>query len=356
MNSGGCIVKIELGITSFGDNGDIHTESSVLPAIPDHERIRNIVEEIKLADELGLDIYGLGEHHRTDYAVSDPVTILAAAAPMTNHIKLSSAVTVLSSDDPVRVYQRFATLDALSNGRAEIMAGRGSFIESFPLFGYDLNDYELLYEEKLDLLMNVNRNKFVNWEGTTRAPIEQKVVMPRAMQETLPIHIATGGTPESSVRAGALGLPITYAIIGGNPGRFKYNVEVYKASLKANGFNADDAFISTHSWGYIAETDEQAAREYFPSTKAVHDVLGKERGWGTYTEAAFMNEIHNGALYVGSPETVAQKIINTVETLGLNRFMIHLPVGSMPHDKTMNAIRLYGEQVKPIVDVYFQNK
>ena len=349
-------MKIELGLTSFGDNGSIHTMEGRLPAIPADERIRNLVEEIQLADQLGLDIYGLGEHHRKDFAVSDPVTVLAAAASLTKSIRLSSAVTVLSSDDPVRVYQRFATLDAISNGRAEIMAGRGSFIESFPLFGYDLNDYNELFDEKLALLLEINKNEIVNWQGHHRPSIDNKIVMPRAVQKELPIHIATGGTPESSARAGMLGLPITYAIIGGNPERFKYNVDVYRHALNASGFDADQAFISTHSWGYVAATDEEAFDAYYPSTKASHDRLARERGWPMYSEAQFMNEIEHGALYVGSPERVAQKIIKTVEALSLNRFMLHLPVGSMKHELTMNSIRLYGEQVKPIVDEYFKDK
>lgn len=349
-------MKVELGLTSFGDNSDIYTPAGILPKIPAAERMRNIVEEIKLAEEVALDIYGLGEHHRKDFAVSDPVTVLAAAATQTRHIKLSSAVTVLSSDDPVRVYQRFATLDALSNGRAEIMAGRGSFIESFPLFGYDLNDYNLLYEEKLDLLMNINKNEIVNWSGKTRAPINGLGVYPRAVQKEIPIHLATGGTPESSARAGILGLPITYAIIGGNPARFRYNVEIYKAAAREHGHDLSKLVIANHSWGYIADTDEQAFKAYYPSMAASHAVIAKERGWGAYTMENYMTEIEHGSLYVGGPERVAQKIINTMETLGLSRFMIHLPMGSMPHEQVMHAIKLYGKKVKPIVDAHFENK
>lgn len=349
-------MKVELGLTSFGDNSEIHTPEGIMPKISAAERMRNIVEEIKLAEEVGLDIYGLGEHHRKDFAVSDPVTVLAAAAMQTQHIKLSSAVTVLSSDDPVRVYQRFATLDALSNGRAEIMAGRGSFIESFPLFGYDLNDYDLLYEEKLDLLMNINKNEIVNWSGQTRPSINDLGVYPRAVQEEILIHLATGGTPESSARAGMLGLPITYAIIGGNPARFRYNVEIYKAAAKEYGHDLSKLVIANHSWGYIADTDEQAFKDYYPAMAASHAVIAKERGWGTYTMENYMTEIEHGSLYVGSPERVAKKLINTIETLGLTRFMIHLPMGSMPHEQVMHAIKLYGEKVKPIVDAYFKNK
>ncbi|TDL98706.1 LLM class flavin-dependent oxidoreductase [Macrococcus brunensis] len=349
-------MKIELGLTSFGDNSDIYTEEGVIPKISAAERMRNIVEEIRLADEVGLDVYGLGEHHRPDYAVSDPVTVLAAAAMQTERIRLSSAVTVLSSDDPVRVYQRFATLDALSGGRAEIMAGRGSFTESFPLFGYTLDDYDLLYQEKLDLLLQINHHEKVTWNGQTRTAIYDRGVYPRAVQDKLPIYLATGGSPESSVRAGHLGLPITYAIIGGNPGRFRYNVEVYKAAAREAGHDLSQLFIANHSWGYIADTDEQAFKEYYPSTEASHNVLAKERHWAPYNETAYISEIEHGSLYVGSPERVARKIISTVETLGLNRFMVHLPMGSMEHDKIMYAIKLYGEKVKPIVDDHFKDK
>ncbi|QLK86661.1 LLM class flavin-dependent oxidoreductase [Staphylococcus sp. 17KM0847] len=350
-------MKVELGLTSFGDNQEIYTENGQFPALSNAERIRDIVEEIKLADQVGLDVYGLGEHHRPDYAVSDPGTVLAAAATMTHHIKLSSAVTVLSSDDPVRVYQQFATLDGLSKGRAEIMAGRGSFIESFPLFGYDLNHYQQLFDEKLDLLMTINRNEVVHWEGQLRPSINGLGVYPRAVQDELPIWLATGGTPESSIRAGQLGLPIVYAIIGGNPKRFARNVAMYRAAAESQGYDGKALQVATHSWGYIAETDEQAQRAFYRPTEQHHNVLAKERGWPSFTIEHYQREISsNGALYVGSPETVAQKIIDTVEALGITRFMLHLPIGSMPHERIMNSIRLLGEQVKPIVDKYFEDK
>lgn len=349
-------MKIELGLTSFADNHEIYTEEGSSPALSNAERIRHIVEEIQVADEVGLDVYGLGEHHRPDYAVSSPATVLAAAAGTTKNIKLSSAVTVLSSDDPVRVYQQFSTVDAISNGRAEIMAGRGSFIESFPLFGYDLNNYEQLFDEKLQLLMDINKNEIVHWGGSMRPKIDGLGVYPRADKE-IPIWLATGGTPESSLKAGALGLPITYAIIGGNPKRFARNVAMYKAIAESNGFNADDLQVASHSWGYVADTDEQAQAEYMPATEAHHNIIAKERGWPPFTLEHFQREIGpNGAMYVGSPETVAQKIIDTVEALGLTRFMLHLPIGSIPHERTLRSIRLFGEKVKPIVDQYFENK
>nr|AAB94650.1 N5,N10-methylenetetrahydromethanopterin reductase homolog [Staphylococcus carnosus] len=301
-------------------------------------------------------MYGLGEHHRSDYAVSDPVTVLAAAASLTQRIKLSSAVTVLSSDDPVCVYERFATLDAVSNGRAEIMVGRGSFIESFPLFGYDLDDYDRLFVEKLELLKEINQHEVVTWEGTMRPAIKGLGVYPRAVQDEIPIWLATGGTPESSIRAAEFGLPITYAIIGGNPKRFKRNIAIYRAVAESRGYDLADMPVAVHSWGYIADTDEQAQREFYEPTKVHHEIIAKERNWPPYTEAHFQREISDeGAMFVGSPETVARKMIKVIEELGLNRFMLHIPVGSMPHERIMKAIKLYGKRVKPIIEDYFNN-
>lgn len=349
-------MKIEIGMTSFADTNDIHTESGVEEKLSADKRIRHIVEEITLADEVGLDVYGLGEHHRSDYAVSDPVTVLAAAASLTQRIKLSSAVTVLSSDDPVRVYERFATLDAVSNGRAEIMVGRGSFIESFPLFGYNLDDYDRLFVEKLELLKEINQYEVVTWEGTLRPAIKGLGVYPRAVQEEIPIWLATGGTPESSIRAAEYGLPITYAIIGGNPKRFKRNIAIYRAVAESRGYNLTDMPVAVHSWGYIADTDEQAQREFYEPTKVHHEIIAKERNWPPYTKAHFQREISDeGAMFVGSPETVAQKMIKVIEELEINRFMLHMPVGSMPHERIMKAIKLYGKRVKPIIEDYFNN-
>lgn len=349
-------MKIEIGMTSFADTNDIHTESGVKEKLSADERIRHIVEEITLADEVGLDVYGLGEHHRSDYAVSDPVTVLAAAAYLTQRIKLSSAVTVLSSDDPVRVYERFATLDAVSNGRAEIMVGRGSFIESFPLFGYNLDDYDRLFVEKLELLKEINQHEVVTWEGSLRPAINGLGVYPRAVQEEIPIWLATGGTPESSIRAAEYGLPITYAIIGGNPKRFKRNIAIYRAVAESRGYNLTDMPVAVHSWGYIADTDEQAQREFYEPTKVHHEIIAKERNWPPYTKAHFQREISDeGAMFVGSPETVAQKMIKVIEELEINRFMLHMPVGSMPHERIMKAIKLYGKRVKPIIEDYFNN-
>lgn len=349
-------MKLEIGMTSFADTNEIHTENGAQEKLSADQRIRNIVEEIQLADEVGLDIYGLGEHHRSDYAVSDPVTVLAAAASLTQRIRLSSAVTVLSSDDSVRVYQRFATLDAVSNGRAEIMVGRGSFIESFPLFGYDLDDYDKLFVEKLELLKQINQHEIVSWQGSLRPAIDERGVYPRAVQKEIPIWLATGGTPESSIRAAEFGLPITYAIIGGNPRRFKRNIAMYRAVAESRGFNLTDMPVAVHSWGYIADTDEQAQQEFYTPTKIHHEIIAKERNWPPYTEEHFQREISDqGAMFVGSPETVARKMIDVIETLGINRFMLHIPVGSMPHERVMKAIKLYGKRVKPIVEDYFNN-
>ena len=350
-------MKLEIGMTSFADNTEIHTENGVQEKISAAQRIRDIVEEIQLADEVGLDFYGLGEHHRSDYAVSDPVSVLAAAAPLTKHIKLSTAVTVLSSDDPVRVYERFATLDALSNGRAEIMAGRGSFIESFPLFGYNLDDYDQLFVEKLELLKRINQHEIVKWEGGLRPAIDNLGVYPRAVQKEIPIWLATGGTPESSMRAAEFGLPIMYAIIGGNPRRFKRNIAIYRAVAENRGYSREQMPVATNSWGYIADTDEEAQKEFYVSTKVAHDIIAKERNWPKYDEAHFQREISDeGAMFVGSPETVAKKMIGVMEELDIDRFTLHIPLGSMPRDRVMNAIRLYGERVKPIVEEYFNNK
>lgn len=350
-------MKLEIGMTSFADNTDIYTENGKQEKVTADERIREIVEEIQLADEVGLDVYGLGEHHRSDYAVSDPVTVLAAAATTTKHIKLSSAVTVLSSDDPVRVYERFATLDAVSNGRAEIMVGRGSFIESFPLFGYNLDDYDQLFIEKLELLKQINQHEIVSWEGGLRPAINQLGVYPRAVQKEIPIWLATGGTPESSIRAAEFGLPVTYAIIGGNPKRFKRNIAMYRAVAESRGYDSDEMPVAVHSWGYIADTDEEALKEYYPPSKVSHDIIARERNWPPFDEAHFMREVGpEGAMFVGSPETVAKKMISVIEELNIDRFMIHLPVGSMPHERVMKAIKLYGSRVKPIVEEYFNNK
>ncbi|RLL43715.1 LLM class flavin-dependent oxidoreductase [Oceanobacillus piezotolerans] len=339
---------MELGITTFVETTpDVHTGKVISHA----ERIREVVEEIVLADEVGLDVFGVGEHHRKDYAASAPAIILAAAASQTKQIRLTSAVTVLSSADPVRVFQDFATVDAISNGRAEIMAGRGSFIESFPLFGYDLNDYNDLFDEKLDLLLNICQNEIVSWSGGKHRPaIQNRGVYPRPVQETLPVWIASGGTPESVARAGLLGLPLVLAIIGGSPLQFAPLVKLYKRAAERNGHDPSKLTVASHSHGFVAETTEIAAEKFFPPTQQAMNVLGKERGWGPYTRTTFdQARSLEGALYVGDVETVAEKIIFLRKNVGITRFMLHVPVGSMPHADVMKAIELLGKEVAPMV-------
>ncbi|MBB6633297.1 Atu2307/SP_0267 family LLM class monooxygenase [Cohnella thailandensis] len=335
---------MELGITTF-----LHTKpehGGVSPA----ERLRQAIEEIRLADQVGLDVYAIGEHHRIDYASSSPAVILAAAAPATKRIRLSSAVTVLSSDDPVRVYQDFATLDCLSEGRAEIMAGRGSFVESFPLFGYDLNDYEELYEEKLELLLKVRTTEKVTWGGGHRPAIHNMGVYPRALQEPLPVWIGTGGSPESAVRAGTLGLPVIFSIIGGMPERFAPLVKLYKEAAKRAGHDPDMLQIATHSHGFIADSFETAAERYFPVMAGQMNQIGRERGWPPYTRDTFHAacDLH-GALYVGDPEYVAEKILLAQKNLSLTRFLMYVDFSSLPHRELLRTIELLGTKVAPIV-------
>ena len=339
--------EMELGITTFVETTpDVKTGHVISHA----ERLRQVVEEIKLADEVGLDVYGVGEHHRADYAASSPTVVLAAASTQTNRIKLTSAVTVLSSADPVRVYEEFATLDGLSNGRAEIMAGRGSFVESFPLFGYDLADYNELFDEKLQLLLNIQQNEFVTHEGKFRPSIQNRAIYPRPVQKEIPIWIASGGTPSSSVRAGQLGLPLTIAILGGNPLAFSRVIDLYRQTGLQAGHNESKLKVAINSHGYIARTKEEAVEKFFPSTQAVMNKLGRERGWPPYTMESFeYANSFDGAVYAGDPETIAQKILLLHEHLGIDRFFLQTPVGTMPHEDVLQSIRLFGEEVAPIV-------
>ncbi|PEJ59185.1 LLM class flavin-dependent oxidoreductase [Bacillus sp. AFS002410] len=338
---------MEIGISTFVETTpDVKTGETISHA----ERLREVVEEIILADQVGLDVFGVGEHHRNDYAASSPAIVLAAAASQTKRIRLTSAVTVLSSADPVRVFQDFATLDGISNGRAEIMAGRGSFIESFPLFGYNLNDYDELFEEKLDLLLTLQKSEFVTWSGKHRPSINNIGVYPRPVQDPLPIWIGSGGNSESVVRAGLLGLPLVLAIIGGRPVQFAPLVELYKKAAAHAGHDLNKLQIASHSHGFIAEDRITAADKFFPSTQQAMNKLGKERGWGLYDRSAFdAARSLEGALYVGDPEFVAQKIIYLRKNVGITRFMLHVPVGSMPHADVMKAIELLGNEVAPIV-------
>ena len=338
---------MEIGISSFVETTPmLGTGETVSHA----QRLREVVEEIKLADEVGLDIYGVGEHHRADYACSATAVLLAAAATQTKHIRLTSAVSVISSDDPVRIFQEFATLDGLSNGRAEIMAGRGSFIESFPLFGYSLNDYNELFEEKLDLLLQLQREEFITWQGKHRPSIQNLGIYPRPVQDELPIWVATGGTPQSSIRAGQLGLPIVFAIIGGNPLYFARLAEKYIQTGIQAGHDRSKLQIASHSHGFIARDEQTVIDKYFPSIQYVMNKLGKERGWGAYTRETFDHaRSEEGALFAGDIETVARKIIELRKNVGVTRFFLHLPVGSMPHEDVLEAIRLLGTEVAPIV-------
>ncbi|NEU26694.1 LLM class flavin-dependent oxidoreductase [Paenibacillus polymyxa] len=338
---------MEIGISTFVETTPDPQTGEV---ISHAQRIREVVEEIVLADQVGLDVYGVGEHHRKDYAASAPAVILAAAAAQTQRIRLTSAVTVLSSDDPVRVFQDFATLDGISNGRAEIMAGRGSFIESFPLFGYDLDNYDELFDEKLELLLKIRESEKVTWKGGHRPAINNLGVYPRPVQNPLPVWIGSGGNQESVVRAGLLGLPLVLAIIGGSPMQFAPLVELYKKAAKHAGHDASLLPVASHSHGFIAETTELAAEKFFPSTQQSMNVLGRERGWGPYTRSSFdAARSFEGALYVGDPDTVANKIIHLRKQVGITRFLLHVPVGTMPHDDVMRAIELLGTEVAPRV-------
>ncbi len=314
------------------------------------QRLRDLVEEIELADQLGLDVFGVGEHHRRDYAVSAPAVVLAAAAARTERIRLTSAVTVLSSDDPVRVFQEFATLDLISGGRAEIMAGRGSFIESFPLFGYDLDDYDELFVEKLGLLLELRESERVSWNGAHRPALNGLGVYPRPLQHPLPIWIAVGGTPQSVVRAGTLGLPMALAIIGGTPERFAPVVELYRESGRRAGHDPAQLAVGINSHLYVAESSQQAADDFFPSYAERMTRIGRERGWPPTTRQQFdAMRSPSGALLVGSPQEVIDKIMREYELFGHDRFLAQMTVGPMPHARVMRSIELFGTAVAPVI-------
>ncbi|MFI2131486.1 LLM class flavin-dependent oxidoreductase [Lysinibacillus fusiformis] len=338
---------MEIGITSFVETKpDVHSGEVISHA----QRLREVVEEIILADQVGLDVFGIGEHHREDYAASSPAMVLSAAASQTEKIRLTSAVTVLSSADPVRVYQDFSTLDGLSNGRAEIMAGRGSFIESFPLFGYDLNDYDELFEEHLDLLLKIREEEKVVWEGKHRPAINNLGVYPRPVQKSLPIWVGSGGNQQSAIRAGLLGLPLMLAIIGGSPMQFAPIVQLYKKAAAHAGHDLSKLQVGSHSIGFVGPNNEWAADTFFPSTQAGMNKLGKERGWPYYDRSSYdAARSFEGALYVGDSETVAQKIIHLRKHVGITRFMLYVPLSTMPHDQVMQAIELLGTEVAPRV-------
>lgn len=315
-----------------------------------YQRIADLIEEIELADQLGLDVFGIGEHHRPDYAVSSPAVILGAAAVKTKQIRLSSAVTVLSSDDPVRVFQDFATIDQLSGGRAEIMAGRGSFIESFPLFGYNLSDYDELFTEKLDLLIQLNKNEVLTWKGNFRPSFENKGIYPRPFQETIPIWLAAGGTPASAIRAGRLGLPLALAIIGGEPEHFLPFIKLYRQTIERSGGDINKFQLGINSHVYVAEDFRQAGDELYPSYAKMMNHIGQQRGWAPLSRQQFDNSRSaKGALAVGSPEEVIDKILYEHELFGNTRFLAQMSMGDMPHLKIMKSIELFGDIVAPAI-------
>ncbi|MCF8548767.1 MAG: LLM class flavin-dependent oxidoreductase [Pontimonas sp.] len=334
---------VQFGLGTFGD---VTNGPGGVP-LPFADVIRNVVAEAVLADEVGVDAVILGEHHRDDFAISTPETILAGIATKTSRILLSSGVTVLSSDDPIRVFQRFATLDALSKGRAEVIVGRGSFTESFPLFGYNLEDYQVLFEEKLNLFAELLKETPVTWSGTIRPPLSDQEVYPKSHTGSIRTWVGVGGSPESVVRAAGYGLPLMLAIIGGAPERFAPYVDLYHRALDQLGKPVQP--IGVHSPGHIAKTDEQAIDELWPNYEASFGRIGRERGWAPMTKEHYLNEVHHGALFVGSPETVARKIAAAVSALGLARFDLKYATGPMPHETLLESIELYGTIVIPMV-------
>lgn len=338
---------MELGIGMFGDlSFNKETGKFYDPQLKLHE----ILEEIKLADEVGLDVFGLGEHHRPDYSVSSPEIVLAAAATITKNIKLMSTVTVLSSAEPVKVYQDFSTIDLISGGRAEIGVGRGSFIESFPLFGYNLKDYNQLFEEKLDLLLKINNNEVVTWNGKLRAPMVEQSVYPRAVNNgKLPVWVAVGGTPESVARAAKLGLPLILAIIGGNPAQFKPLADYYREGYAKHGHDMNTIQIGVHAHTFVSDVTGGIDAQ-FDNYAAQMNRIGKERGWGPYSRAQFNGARgKHGSLFYGDVDEVTDKILQLNDTLGLTRFIGHMDVGSPDHKEMMRSIELFGTKIAPAI-------
>jgi probable LLM family oxidoreductase len=338
---------MELGLYTFGAlgadpvTGEEHTAA---------RRVNNLVEEGVLADQAGLDVFGVGEHHRPDFVVSAPAVVLAAIAARTRRIRLTSAVNVISSDDPVRVFQEFATLDLLSGGRAEIMAGRGSFTESFPLFGYRLDDYDSLFTEKLELLLKLRESEIVTWSGRHRASLSRLGVYPRPLQQPLPVWVAVGGTPASVVRIARLGVPMALAIIGGQPARFAPLVELYRRTAAQTGHDSERLPVSINVHGYVAETSQQAADEYYPSHAAVMNRIGRERGWAPGTRQDYDASLtRHGALAVGSPEQVAEKILFHHQIFKCQRYLVQMSVGPMAHAQIMRSIELFATRVAPLI-------
>ncbi|MFC5411804.1 Atu2307/SP_0267 family LLM class monooxygenase [Larkinella bovis] len=338
---------MELGISSFGE---VQPDNLPGKAVNAHQRMQQLLAEIKLADDVGLDVFALGEHHRPDFMISAPEVILAAAATQTKNIRLSSSVTVLSSADPVRVFQNFASLDLISNGRAEIMAGRGSFIESFPLFGYDLKDYDELFTEKLDLLLAINKNELVNWQGNFRPAIQNLGVYPRPYQESIPVWLAVGGTPASAVRAGTMNLPMTLAILGGTPDRFVPFVNLFRQSAKKAGHDVSQLPLGINSHFYLADDSQQAANELFPPYEVMMNRIGRERGWSPLGREQFEYMRQYGPLMVGSPQQVIDKILKFHELFKNTRYLAQVIGGAeLPHPKILHSIELFGTVVAPAV-------
>jgi probable LLM family oxidoreductase len=337
---------MEIGVYTFVENTPDPATGKLLDPV---KRLRDLMEEVELADQVGLEVFGIGEHHRPDFLASAPPMLLAAAAERSKSIRLSTAVTVLSSDDPVRVYQQFATLDLLSRGRAEIMAGRGSFIESFPLFGYDLNDYDELFAEKLELLLAVRDNERVTFEGKHRAPLDNQAIYPRAPHK-IPIWVAVGGNPPSAIRAGSLGLPMALAIIGGMPERFLPFINLFRQAAREAGHDWEHLPVGINTHGYVADTSQRAADEFFPSYAAQMSRIGRERGWPPTTREQFDHSLGlRQHLMVGSPEQVIEKILYQHDKLGHQRYLMQMSVGTMPHAQTMRSIELFGTKVAPAV-------
>ena len=337
---------MEFGIGMFGDVGQDATGKRGSA----QKRLGEIIEEIKLMDELGIDFFGIGEHHRPDYAVSVPEIVLAAASSVTKKIKLGSAVSVLSSSDPVRLYQSFATLDLLSNGRAEIVAGRGSFIESFPLFGYNLNDYDALYEEKLRLLLQINESETITWKGKFRAPLQSQTVLPRAVNNHLPIWVAVGGTPESVERAGRLGLPVMFAIIGGAPAQFKPLFDYYKTVYEESGHDRNNFQVGVHIHSFFGDESSAVADYYYPIYAAQMNSVGASRGWPPFSRGQFeAGRSKRGALIIGDAAESIDKILELQSMFGLTRFSAHMDVGAPDHKAMMKSIELFGNVIVPAV-------
>ena len=335
---------MQIGIDSFIANApDPETGRTIAPV----DRMAHLLAEIETADRVGLDVFGLGEHHRADFLDSAPAVILGAAAARTRNIRLTSAVTVLSAADPVRVFQEFATLDLISNGRAEMIVGRGSFVEAFPLFGLDLDDYESLFTSKLDLLLTLQKQTNVHWSGQHRAALTGQGVYPRPVQETLPVWLGVGGTPASFARAGTLGMPLMVAIIGGEPHRFRPLVDLYREAGKKAGHPPEKLKVGVHALGYVAQTDQQAADDFFPGYARAFTQIGKERGWPAVTRAHFeAQRVPTGALIVGDPDSAVKKIRHFSESLGgISRLSFQMSVAGLPHEKMLRSIELIGNQV-----------